>query len=225
MLRHKQGPTGNENSTNRKLSYLGLHIRQSTDAVGAVQAADASALVERTTGLDPVISDMASRRSSRLSYVRVDPGRGLEPRFSASKAALLPLETSPESTSWFGAKDSNPPLLGQSQPCYLTTPAPSKLNGGRDENRTRLIPLDRRVSTPADPAATPLFIASPIRLTRCCRRTKGLASARPFVERLVQRGVLVNRSSTRSSGGPGYLHGAKARADRPFGRWSADWRT
>ena len=92
------------------------------------RAADASALVERTTGLDPVISDMASRRSSSLSYVRVDPGRGLEPRFAASKAALLPLETSPESTSWFGAKDSNPPLLGQSQPCYLTTPAPSELN-------------------------------------------------------------------------------------------------
>ena len=82
------------------------------------RAADASALVERTTGLDPVISDMASRRSSRLSYVRVDPGRGLEPRFSASKAALLPLETSPEKYELVRGEGLEPPSAG-SEPAVL----------------------------------------------------------------------------------------------------------
>jgi len=62
-------------------------------------------------------------------------------------------------------------------------------------------------------------------LTRFCRRTKGLASCQALRSSDLRRGDSVNRSSTRSAGGPGYLHGAKARADRPSGRWSADWRT
>src|SRR6266700_1454094 len=108
------------------LSYLGMSIHQRAGwasiprgpdlQTGSSPGSDTSPLMERTTGLEPVISGLARRRSTNLSYVRMDPGRGLEPRFSASKAALLPLETSPE--SWLGAKDLNHRLQVQSLATY-----------------------------------------------------------------------------------------------------------
>jgi hypothetical protein len=36
--------------------------------------------LERTTGIEPVAFDLASRRSNRLSYVHPEPPRGIEPR-------------------------------------------------------------------------------------------------------------------------------------------------
>lgn len=61
-----------------------------------------------------------------LSYVRMVPGRGLEPRFSASKAALLPLETSPE-RSWLGEKGSNLRFPRSERGALPAWPSPSEL--------------------------------------------------------------------------------------------------
>lgn len=91
-----------------------------------------------------------------LSYVRMVPGRGLEPRFSASKAALLPLETSPE-RSWLGEKGSNLRFHVQSVGPYLLGHPPANC-GACDGDRTRLLPLDRRASTASGPHRRAVYV-------------------------------------------------------------------